>query len=189
MRPLAWRLERAGIHVVRLGYASTQQTIAQSVEEVGAHLVQLAGASGGLRLVGHSLGGLIAALLLRRRKDLPISSVVQIGSPNLGSSLANRIGGVWPVRRFCGPAVTELTAHDSRQITDPRIAAIAGTGGFGLAPLARPNDGAVTVRSAWAGAGHRAAVPVLHTLMPASSRVAALVIAFLTHGHFGKANT
>ncbi|MEM7238738.1 MAG: hypothetical protein AAF501_13080, partial [Pseudomonadota bacterium] len=87
-----------------------------------------------------------------------------------------------------GPAVTELTAHDSRQITDPRIAAIAGTGGFGLAPLARPNDGAVTVRSAWAGAGHRAAVPVLHTLMPASNRVAALVIAFLTHGHFGKAN-
>ena len=183
MWPLARRLRRAGFAVDRVGYPSTRLTIAGAVEHVRAALARIA-AGRRLDLVGHSLGGLIAARLLRDPRGLGIRRVVQLGSPNRGSVMADRLGGLWVVRRVCGPAVEELRAHDLRTPPDQRIAAIAGTGGFWRGPLAHPHDGTVAVRSAWSGAAHRAHVPVLHALLPASSRVARLVAAFLRDGRF-----
>jgi pimeloyl-ACP methyl ester carboxylesterase len=183
MWPLAVRLRRAGFDVTRVGYPSTRLRVAEAVTHLRATLARLA-RSRAMDLVGHSLGGLIAARLLRDPGGLSIRRVVQLGSPNLGSAVADRLGVVWPVSRFCGPAVEELRAHRRRPAADPRIAAIAGTGGFWKGPLAGPHDGTVALRSAWSGAGHRAAVPVLHSLLPASSRVAALVTAFLRDGRF-----
>lgn len=181
MLPLGWRLERAGFRVAREGYSSTRQGIAASVAEVRRALERLDGV---LDIVGHSLGGLIAAAILRTPGGLGVGRIVQIGSPNLGSPLVDRVGGLWPVRQVCGPAMEELTARDGRLPPDPRIGAIAGTLGWPAPGLARPHDGSVTVRSAWSGAGHRAAVPALHTALPASSRVARLVAAFLQTGRF-----
>lgn len=190
MWPLAWRLRRAGFAVERVGYPSTRMGLADAVEHVRATLARIAALTADgprLDLVGHSLGGLIAARLLRAPGGLMIGRVVQLGSPNLGSVMADRLGWLWPVRRFVGPAVDELRAHARRTDADPRIAGIAGTGGFWGGPLARPHDGTVSVRSAWSGAGHRAHVPVLHSLLPASGRVAALVAAFLRDGRFPEA--
>lgn len=183
MWPLAVRLRRAGFDVARIGYPSTRLHVAEAVGHVRETLARLAPGRA-MDLVGQSLGGLIAARLLRDPGGLPIRRTVQIGSPNLGSAVADRLGVRWPVRRLCGPAVEELRAHRRRTAADPRIAAIAGTGGFWKGALAGPHDGTVAVRSAWSGAGHRAAVPVLHSLLPASSRVAALVMAFLRTGTF-----
>lgn len=178
MQPLAWRLRRAGFAVERVGYPSTRLTIAESVAHVRAALQRIA-AGRRLDLVGHSLGGLIAARLLRDPGALRIGRVVQLGSPNLGSAVADRLGGLWLVRRACGPAVEELRARTGRAGADPRIAAIGGTGGFWRGSLTGPHDGTVAVRSAWSGAGRRAHVPVLHALLPASARVARLVAAWL----------
>ena len=183
MLPLALRLRRAGFDVKRIGYPSTRLRVAEAVAHVRQRLASLA--PGRLvDLIGHSLGGLIAVRLLREPGPLRVRRVVQIGSPNLGSAIADRLGVLWPVRRLCGPAVLELRAHRARTATDPRIAAIAGTGGFWKGSLAGPHDGTVALRSAWSGAAHRAAVPVLHSLLPASARVAALVAAFLRDGRF-----
>jgi pimeloyl-ACP methyl ester carboxylesterase len=184
MWPLALRLGRAGFEATRIGYPSTRLRVDEAVAHVRATLARLA-AGRALDLVGHSLGGLIAVRLLRDPGGLSIRRAVQLGSPNLGSAMADRLGVRWPVRLLCGPAVDELRAHRRRAPVDPRIAAIAGTGGFWKGVLAGPHDGTVAVRSAWSGAGHRAAVPVLHALLPASPRVAALVAAFLRNGSFG----
>jgi pimeloyl-ACP methyl ester carboxylesterase len=183
MWPLAMRLRRAGFEVARVGYPSTRLGVADAVTHVRGTLTRLAGGRV-MDLVGHSLGGLIAARLLRDPGGLSIRRAVQLGSPNLGSAMADLLGVTWPVRRLCGPAVEELRAHRQRTPADGRIAAIAGTGGFWKGVMAGPHDGTVAVRSAWSGAGHRAAVPVLHSLLPASSRVAWLVMTFLRQGSF-----
>lgn len=181
MLPLALRLRRAGFAVRRIGYPSTRLSVAGAVAHVRRVLERIAGGRR-LDLVGHSLGGLIAVRLLREPGDLRIRRVVQLGSPNLGSVMADRLGGLWLVRRACGPAVEDLRARTGRPARDPRVAAIAGTGGFWRGPLSGPHDGTVAVRSAWSGAGHRAHVPVLHSLLPASRRVARLVAGFLHDG-------
>lgn len=179
MQALAWRLRRAGFRTTCLDYPSTQLTIAQSQDHLRTLLARR---SGPFHLVGHSLGGLISAALLREG-GLPVQRVTQMGAPNLGSPVAGRLGGQWPVRGLCGPAIGELDAHDNVPDTDPRIAAIAGTLGPPLpgAPE-RPHDGAVSRTSAWAGAGYRAEVPAIHTLLPISPAAARLAITFLKTG-------
>ena len=179
------RLRRAGLRTCRIDYPSTKGGIAASEAHLRAVLTRLEAKP--LDLVGHSLGGLLAARILRDPQGLEIRRVVQLGTPNLGSPLVDRMGGLWPVRRMCGPAVGELKAHTGRQPADPRIGAIAGTAGFRGVPLPRPHDGGVTLRSAWSGAGHRAAVPALHTALPISSRAAKLTHQFLTTGRFESA--
>ena len=176
------RLRRWGLQTCRLGYPSTKGGINASESYLRTELAGLG--PGPLDLVGHSLGGLLSARLLRDPQGLEIRRVVQLGTPNLGSPLVDRMGGIWPVRRLCGPAVAELRSHTSRHPPDPRIGAIAGTAGFPGIPLRRPHDGGVTARSAWAGAGHRAAIPVLHSALPISSRAAKLTLQFLTNGRF-----
>lgn len=178
MVPLSWRLQARGFRTCRIGYASTRHDLAGNLALVRSRLAGL----GPVDLVGHSLGGVIAARLLRDPRGLDIRRVVQLGAPNLGSALATRMAGVWPVRHLCGPMIADLNASVVRHRPHPQIAAIAGTGGFPGIPLTRPHDGAVTVRSAWAGAGHRAAVPVLHTVLPISARAAKRVAEFLETG-------
>ncbi len=179
MRALAWRLGRAGFRTSCLGYPSTDLRVGEAVGHVRKALARQQGPR---HLVGHSLGGLIAATLLRE-DALPIGRVVQLGAPNLGSPVAGRLGGQWPVRGMCGPAIEELDVHDTAPEDDPRIAAIAGTFGPPMpGSPERPHDGAVSRRSAWAGAGHRAQVAVIHTLLPISVAVAKLTQTFLETG-------
>lgn len=182
MLPLSWRLGRAGFVCHRIGYPSTRMRVGEAIAFARTRIGRLGHA---VHVVGHSMGGLISAALLRE-DALPIARVVQIGAPNLGSPAADRLGGAWAVRRMCGPAVGELAMHDHVSAAHDRIAAIAGTGGPALPgiDLARPHDGIVSQTSAWAGAAHTANVPGLHSFLPVSAEVARLVITFLTHGRF-----
>lgn len=180
MRPLAWRLGRAGFATKCIGYPSTRGTVAENEAAVRASLA----GTGQIDIVGHSLGGIIAARLLRDPQGLTIRRVVQLGSPNRGSPLADRLAPLWAARTLCGPTLTDLNAATGPLPRHPDIAAIAGTGGWPGIPLPRPHDGAVTALSAWTGAGHRTAVPVLHTLLPLSPAVAKRVAEFLTTGRF-----
>lgn len=180
---LAQQISGKGFQVIKLGYKSTSQGIEASIMEVRYRLASLK--AGPLILVGHSMGGFIAAHILRDPKGLQIERVLQIGSPNLGSPLADRLGGVWPFRHLCGPALAELPSFATRKPSLPSIGSIGGTMGLPWIGLPTPHDGAVTLRSAWAGAGHHAAVSNLHTLLPLSPKVSRLAIRFITHGNFG----
>ena len=182
MLPLSWRLARAGFRTQRVGYPSTRGDIATNEAALRRALACVQ--SEPVDLVGHSLGGLLSARILRDPQGLAIRRVVQIGSPNRGSALADRAARLWPVRRVCGPTVQDLKSANGYIPPHPDIAAIAGTGGWPGLPLARPHDGTVTVRSAWTGAGHRITVRGLHTGLPISSEVAKRVIEFLKIGRF-----
>lgn len=186
MQLLAWRLRRAGFEVAQLDYPSTRMDLAGATHHVRRALRRIAPGRP-VDLVGHSMGGLIAVNLLRDPGELKIGRVVQIGSPNLGSALADRVHDVGIVRRICGPALKDLLAREGSPEEDDRIAAIAGTAGWPSPGLVRPHDGTVSARSAHAGAVHRATVPVIHSLLPLSQRVADLTARFLRTGHLAEA--
>jgi len=109
-----------------------------------------------------------------------------------GSALAAWSLRIAPVRAVLGPVLAELARPKGPVKASDRIGAIAGIAGnraIGRAigrevGLVGPHDGKVTLRSAWAGAGHRAAVPVGHAMLPFSREVARLTAGFLKDGHF-----
>ncbi|MEM9062380.1 MAG: alpha/beta fold hydrolase [Pseudomonadota bacterium] len=172
MKPLAMRLRRHGFDASTLDYPSTRYDLAGSLDLVRSDLIARLGQTE-IALVGHSMGGIIARSLCVEDHGLNIRRVIQIGAPNLGSPLADRLGSLWPVRRACGPAVADIRPRAGPIQVDDRIAAIAGVGGFGeYGGLAGPHDGAVSARSAWAGAARRAHVAQIHTLLPLSLGVA-----------------
>ncbi|MEL6476080.1 MAG: alpha/beta fold hydrolase [Pseudomonadota bacterium] len=179
---IARRLRRDGFRVHQIGYPSTRQTFAEAEGFVRHRLAELP--PGPLSLVGHSLGGLIAAEILRAPRGLAIDRVVQLGSPNRGSPLITRLGWLWPVRMACGPILGELNTLPAPPGRSDSIAAIGGTASWPVisAGFLRPNDGVVTLRSAWSGAGHRGHVHMLHSFLLISPRAIAMTAAFLSTG-------
>jgi pimeloyl-ACP methyl ester carboxylesterase len=183
MAALAHRLRRRGFAVDLIDYPSRQLDLQGAIAEVERRI-----GAAPAHLVGHSLGGVIA-LAIKRRGKAQIGRVVQIGSPNLGSGLAERVREAAVGRWWLGPVLDELAERDQRGPRDPDVAAIAGTGGERWATrhygLRGPNDGKVSVRSAWGRiASHRAAVGAGHTLLPLSAEVARLVAGFINDGRF-----
>ena len=188
MALLARRLRAAGWPVVLASYPSLRLPIAEAAERVAIQVAQHGQRWGRVHLVGHSLGGLLARRLALTRPELRIGRVVQIGSPNAGTEVGNRLLR-WAVPRWVlGPVLAEVAAFPRRVARVENVAAIAGTGQLGW--LARalglygPNDGLVTVRSAWSGAAARAAVPVSHSFLPFSAEAARLTDAYLSGGRF-----
>ncbi len=183
MALLALRLRRRGFRVELADYPSRRLDLESAIAAVERQVGDAAA-----DLVGHSLGGLIA-LAIRRRRRAKIGRVVQIGSPNLGSGLADRVRMASAGRWWLGPVLEELADMGQAGPRDAEVGAIAGTAGQGWATrhygLRGPNDGKVSVRSAWGRvAGHRAAVGAGHMMLPLSAEVARLTAAFINDGRF-----
>jgi pimeloyl-ACP methyl ester carboxylesterase len=188
MQLLARRLDLAGFETVCVGYGSRRLSLAEATEAVAGEVARLARRWDVVHLVGHSLGGVLSAAVATGRPDLPVGRVVMIGAPMRGSELAAWCLRFGLLRAAFGPVLADLAFdHGPVQASD-RIGAIAGTAGSELlgreVGLLGTHDGKVTRRSAWAGAGHRAAVPVGHALLPFSQRVAELTARFLRDGRF-----
>jgi pimeloyl-ACP methyl ester carboxylesterase len=193
---LARRLRAAGWPVAMVGYPSLRLPIEAAAERVARDVATVSRGwgtgSGQVHLVGHSLGGIIARRLALSRSGLEpglrIARVVQIGSPNLGTNVGTGLARRAVMRWLFGPVLVQAAAFPARVARHEAVGAIAGTGHCGWlnAPLGLdgPNDGLVTVRSAWGGAGVRAAVPVSHSFLPFSTHGARLVAGFLRDGRF-----
>lgn len=192
MALLARRLSAAGWPVALVSYPSLRLTMTEAAERVAAQVAHHAQGWRSVHLVGHSLGGLIARRLALTRAELRICRVVQIGSPNAGTEVGNRLAR-WALPRWVlGPVLPEVVAFPNRVARAGNVGAIAGTARLGW--LARalglygPSDGLVTVRSAWSGAEARASVPVSHSFLPFSAKAARLTDAYLRHGRFEDRN-
>jgi pimeloyl-ACP methyl ester carboxylesterase len=188
---MARRLRAAGWPVALAAYPSLRRTIEASAELVANQIADASRDWSGVNLVGHSLGGIIGRKLALTRPDLRIARVVQIGTPNLGTEVAVRLARRATARRLIGPVLTQVAAFPACEVISAGIASIAGTAHLRWldAPLGLngPNDGVVTVRSAWGGAGARATVPISHTFLSYSARAARLVATFLRDGSFNRA--
>ncbi len=164
-----------------------------SLDEVTDALARrLRAFDGGVHVVAHSLGGVVAIETLERAGELPPGRVVLLGSPVQGSRAARSIAA-WPV----GPqllgklATAELLPARSRRWTgDRELGVIAGSRPAGLgrvfSNLPQPNDGTVCVdETTLPGATAGLVLEVSHTGMLFSHPVADAVAAFLDHGSFG----
>jgi pimeloyl-ACP methyl ester carboxylesterase len=182
MTLLAARLRKAG-HATRVFHYRGRDPLEANVVRL-RHFCR-----GPAHFVGHSLGGIVIAETLLRYREIQAASAVLIGSPVRGCHAGRRLGRA-AIGRWMMGACAELW--------QPRLAAwtrseplgiIAGTRPLGLGrvlgALPGENDGVVCVSETnMQGMRDQALVPVGHSALIVSSRVAQLVASFIREGRF-----
>lgn len=185
---LAHRLRAAGFDTLSFAYPSVRGNL----EEIAARLARAVGrqAASRVHFVGHSLGGLVLLTMLHRHPEMTGGRAVLLGSPCTACSAADQlarrrgwrvmIGRVLPAWRLqYGEAV-------ARRVQTGMIAGTRriGLGRF-LVKLEGVNDGMVTVEETQLrGLTDHIVMPVSHSGMLVSPRVAHQVAVFLRSGRF-----
>jgi pimeloyl-ACP methyl ester carboxylesterase len=147
-----------------------------------------------IHLVGHSLGGLVIYRLLESgliERPERLGHVVFLGTPSVESRTGRRFGA-WSIgRRLLGPAAQAefLQAHARRWDFAPPLGIIAGNRPIGLGRAISAydiaNDGTVAVEETrLPGATGHVVLPVSHSGMWTSARVARSLAQFLAQGRF-----
>jgi len=190
MQLLAARLEHAGFRCRTFSYLGARQPMAAHAER----LAHFARETGPAHFVGHSLGGLVILDALNGHPEVAAGRAVLLGTPARGCFAARRLarypGGRWLLGQ------SEALWHEGRSARWTRTEALgvlAGSLSLGLGrmfgTLPGENDGVVSVEeSAVEGMTERVVLPVGHSAMLLSSRVAEQVVAFLDGGRFAAIN-
>jgi pimeloyl-ACP methyl ester carboxylesterase len=139
--------------------------------------------------VGHSLGGVLILDMLNRHPEVAARSAVLLGAPVRGCFAGRRLGvagvGRW-MMGGCGPLWEERPATWRRPAP---LGVVAGTLPVGLGrafgSLPGANDGVVCVaETVVEGMAAHALVPLGHSVLIASGRVARMVERFISGGRF-----
>jgi len=156
--------------------------LAQSVARLDAPVIHL---------VGHSLGGLVILRFMERHGLATPGRAVFLGTPCLQSRVAHTVARFGFGRALLGPAALEelLHARTRRWEYDRQLGIIAGNSPVGLGRMVvefdEPNDGVITLsETRLPGATAHLTLPVSHTGMLLSARVAQEVGEFLESGRF-----
>lgn len=187
MAVLAARLAAAGFSPGFFGYRGRSRFDA-NVERL-ARFVQDRYAGRPIHFLGHSLGGLLVLEALCRHGEVPVASAVLLGAP---------VRGCHAGRRFGVASVGRWMMGDCRELWEERAAAwrrpeplgvIAGTAPIGLGRvlgrLPATNDGVVCVpETVVDGMAFQALVPLGHSSLIVSGRVARLASRFFAEGRF-----
>jgi len=195
MRPCEMALQAAGYRVLNLSYPSRRHSMQQIAEGLAPQLADFArGLDGPLHIVTHSMGGLIARILINRHRPANLGRVVMLAPPNAGSELADLWSGHWWFRQLLGPAGGQLATRRDKELiealgtTDFELGIIAARGSASLAGsllLPSPNDGRVAV---WATRDPLAVdhiiVPAAHSTILVSPRAIGQVLHYLRDGRF-----
>lgn len=190
MWSLAKRLRRAGLDVQAFSYPSVRGHLdvcaGALIDVIQAHAGQLKEGQR-IALVGHSLGGLVAARALQLQPQLPVGDLVMLGVPYRGAQVAinlqyHHFGEMvvgkplrqWINRRLDKAALPEHV----------RVYAIAGSKSKGLGRLVHrfkgDNDGTVYVQESQVpGARDNLVLPVSHSGMLFSQEVADRLLSWL----------
>lgn len=188
MKPLAWRLARAGYRCHLFDYAGHARPFATHVERLRRFAHERA--PRGAHFVGHSMGGLVVIGALNGYADTAVGRVVLLGSPVRGCAAGRRLEEFGWGRWMLGESREVWRAGNLSCWTRAEpLGVVAGTVPFGLGRalgrLQGPNDGVVRVdETAVAGMRERIELPVAHSAMLFSGRVAANVCAFLESAGF-----
>jgi len=185
-------LGRAGFDAICYSYPSMRLTLTENAERLARYARGLAAPR--IHWVCHSLGGLVVMRLLERESSLPPGRVVLLGVPYqdsyAGRVLARNVAGV----RVLGRSMREwLDTPRPAHLPAREIGVIAGSSGIGLGRVVArrmpaPNDGVVTVTETECEAAcDRIVLPINHTGMLLSRRVARQTGAFLRDGKFDHA--
>jgi len=186
MQPLAARLARGGFRCHTFSYMGSKRPLAAHAER----LARMARDIGPAHFVGHSLGGLVVLEALHRHPQIGVGRVVLLGTSVRGNLAGRRLARHALGRCLLGksePLWRE--GREARWTRAERLGVIAGTRPFGLGrllgSLAGSNDGVVTLEeTAVEGMAERVVMPVGHSAMLVSARVAAQIAFFLSDGKF-----
>ncbi len=188
MTPLAARLARAGhrCHIFR--YAGHRRPLEWNAERLQRFVRRRLGGRPA-HYVGHSLGGLVVLRALTMHAELAVGRVVLLGTPAQGC-LSARLAGARIGDWMLGASAPLWREGENARWTRPEpLGVIAGSAPFGLARMVARlpghNDGVVRVEETFVGGmRERIVLPVAHSAMVVSPRVAAQVRAFLEQGRF-----
>jgi pimeloyl-ACP methyl ester carboxylesterase len=186
MAPLAGRLAKAGFRCHSFSYAGRSRTFEAHCER----LARFAREIGPAHFVGHSLGGLVVLEALAAGRSIEVGKVVLLGTPARGCLAGRRFARHAPGRWLLGESESLWREErDARWTRDEALGVIAGTTPFGIgrmmSRLPGANDGVVRAEeTAIEGMTERVLLPVSHSGMLVSARVAENVAGFLAHGRF-----
>lgn len=190
MRPIERRLAEAGYMTRNLGYPARSRDLAGCAAAIAPAVASFAAECERLHVVTHSMGGLVARMLLTRHRPENLGRVVMLGPPNQGSEVADALHRLRLYRRVFGPVGLELVTQRDAALeahlgsVDYPLGIIAGS--RSLYPLASrlwlrgPNDGRVTVaRTRLDGMADHRVLPVAHPTMMRAPSVQAAALQFL----------
>lgn len=178
------RLRRAELKTTTFGYSVTFHSFDAIVARLRTRLSSM-GATDDYIVIGHSLGGVLLRAALNALPPgvtLP-RRVYLLGSPVLASRIATRLQHNGLFRILTGDCGQLLGSVDRMNAVGPPavpVTGIVGTRGignrFGIFGD-EVNDGLVSVSEVSAPwLTHCVQVPVFHTLLPSSARVAEIIL-------------
>jgi len=182
-------LARMGFDAVCYSYPSVRFSLTENADRLARFARTLAQPR--IHWIGHSLGGLVILRMLEREPALPPGRVVLLGAP-YGDGYARRALAASRLgARMLGRSIGEwIDIKKPKNFPGREIGVIAGSLSRGLGRvvargLPAPNDGVVTVaETELAAACDRIVLPVSHSGMLFSRRVARQSGAFLRDGKF-----
>ncbi|HUJ86015.1 MAG TPA: alpha/beta fold hydrolase [Burkholderiales bacterium] len=186
MSPMAGRLSRVGYDCHLFDYAGRERPLAANAER----LAQFARGVGPAHFVGHSLGGLVVLEALDANPALAVGRVVLLGTPARGCLAGRRLASYGFGRWMLGESeALWREGHAARWTRPEPLGIVAGTLPLGLGRtlghLSGANDGVVCVdETRIEGAAACSVLPVSHSGMLLSARVARDLRAFLETGSF-----
>lgn len=186
MTPLAARLAQAGFRCHLFSYHGRERPLDAHAER----LARFAREVGPAHFVGHSLGGLVVLQALEQHRSVAVGNVLLLGSPVRGNFAGRRLAQHGWGRWFLGASESLWREGRAAHWTRPEpLGVLAGTTPLGLGRLfgALPgaNDGVVRVEETEVdGMRERIVLPVAHSTMLVSARVAAQAVSFLKDARF-----
>lgn len=188
MIPLERGLRRAGFATRRVSYSSRSTPWQDNVEILRGEIERCHAPR--IHFIGHSMGGLIATALLNDLPGIAAGSVVAIGTPFNGSSVAKTLQNYPGGRRVLGGAAPLLLSGlVPRWLDRHPLHIVAGTSGIGVTrllfgrDLQTPHDGVVSVGECTVeGASSLHCFNSNHTLLLVNPMVIARTVALLENG-------
>lgn len=186
LRDVGWRACALDYPSTRAGIADLAAGLAPAVRRLGEET------PGHLHFVGHSLGGLLARMVIAEARPARLGRLVMLGPPNAGSEIVDRLTPWSLYRRLLGPAALALGPMSVPRFPPPDypVGVIAGTRSIdpvGWLLLPRPNDGRVSLAATRIdGLADHLTLPVSHALMMNHPAVIAATARFLARGHFAE---
>ena len=187
MALLAARLGARG-YAVRVFTYSGRKPLEVNVERL-ARFARDVLAGRPAHFVGHSLGGVLIFEMLNRHPEIPARSAVLLGAPVRGSFAGRRLGLAGVGRWMIGGSRPLWDEHAAKWQRAAPLGVVVGTVPVGLGRalggMPGPNDGVVCVsETAVEGMAAQALVPLGHSFLVVSRRVARMVERFLRSGRF-----
>jgi pimeloyl-ACP methyl ester carboxylesterase len=190
MRLLDRRLRKAGFATRRFSYRS----IRAGLDGHAAALRQFAEQAGQppVHFVAHSLGGLVTLRMLAGLPETRRCKAVLLGTPLSGSVVARKAARIPGAARLLGEVRTALEQGFADLPPGPEVGMIAGNRPLGLGLVvggtAGAGDGTVALGETRSeGLQDYRVLPVTHTGLLFSARVAGEVSCFLRSGSFSRA--